>query len=696
MAGEHEPVGSAPASWSYRPALDGVRAVAVYLVVLFHSGLSLAGGGFIGVDVFFVLSGFLITNILLSDVDEVGRIRFARFYSRRVRRLLPAAVLTVVVTSLVFLVITNVVRRLPLVSDAKSALLYVANWRFLHEQNDYFATNVAKSPFLHFWSLAIEEQFYVVFPLLLLLLTRLGRRRRWAPATGIGLLFVGSLAMQVYWAGADPSHAYYGTDARVYQLLAGALLAIALRTWPHRPTPAVARTAAAVGLTCVLLLASSLTGAGASSRGIAAMGASTVLLGGLAVHEAGPVHRLLSHRVPVYLGRISYSTYLWHWPVILVIRELVHISPLAVAATAAPIATGLAALSSELLELPVRRSRALDRWRLQTIAAGVAVCVVAAVAVVPPVLNNARRPELVAASVGGTGPRPVVRVVHKGGHGQSRTTTPAHGRRVPKLNWAALESAVGPQHTCTAQDPQQCVVVHGGSPHILLVGDSNARMLAPALIRLAHDHGFTLSLNIMSGCPWQAQETNYARPPSEQAACTAERDVWYRDVLPKLHPDVVILVSYARDDQAIYGQSLRRTGGSNETLDQMLLNTTNETLARITKTGARALILRTILTSSFDPLQCLSQATFVDQCDVPVPLREPISDSFYDSAAAASPEVFTFDINPIMCPGAPACSPMLGGLTVWRNVNHFGVGILVHKRAQIWNSIVASGALSGF
>jgi hypothetical protein len=267
---------------------------------------------------------------------------------------------------------------------------------------------------------------------------------------------------------------------------------------------------------------------------------------------------------------------------------------------------------------------------------------------------------------------------------------------VPKLNWAALESAVGPQHTCTAQDPKQCVVVHGGSPHILLVGDSNARMLAPALIRLARDRGFTLSLNIMSGCPWQAQETNYARPPSEQAACTAERDVWYRDVLPKLHPDVVILVSYARDDQAIYGQSLRRTGGSNETLDQMLLNTTNETLARITKTGARALILRTILTSSFDPLQCLSQATFVDQCDVPVPLREPISDSFYDSAAAASPDVFTFDINPIMCPGAPVCSPMLGGLTVWRNVNHFGVGILVHKRAQIWNSIVASGALSGF
>jgi len=662
--------------------------------VLFHSGLHVADGGFIGVDVFFVLSGFLITNILLSDVDEVGRIRFARFYARRVRRLLPAAVLTVVVTSLVFLVITNVVRRLPLVDDAKSALLYVANWRFLHEQNDYFATNVAKSPFLHFWSLGIEEQYYVVFPVLLLVLVRLRRRWRLAPVAGIALLFVLSLVAQIYWAGADPSHAYYGTDARVYQLLAGALLAIALRTWSQRPTAAVARAAAGVGLACVVLLGSSLTGAGVSSRGIAAMGATTVLLAGLAVHEAGPVHRLLSRRVPVYLGRISYSTYLWHWTVILVIRELVHISPLAVAATAAPIATGLAALSSELLEVPVRKSRALDRWRLQTIVAGIAVCVIAAVAVVPPVLNSNRRPALAAAGVGSTRLPQLAHVGAKKG-GRSLIRSSGHGRKVPKLDWAALESDYGPQHTCTAQDPQQCIVVHGSGPHILLVGDSNARMMAPTLIRLARERGFTFSLNIMSGCPWQAQETNYARPPSEQAACTAERDVWYRDVLPKLHPDVVILVSFARDDQAIYGQSLRRTGGSSETLDQMLLNTTNETLARITKTGARALIMRTVLTSSFDPLQCLSQATYVDQCDVPVPLREPISDSFYDAAAAASPNVFSFDINPILCPAAPVCSPMLGKLTVWRNVNHFGVGILVHKRTQIWNSIVASGALSG-
>src|SRR3954453_8583087 len=117
-------------TWSYRPALDGVRAVAVYLVVFFHSGLSAVGGGFIGVDVFFVLSGFLITNVLLNDVDECGRIRFGRFYARRIRRLLPAALAVIAATCLLFLALTSVVRRLPLVRDAQSALLYVANWRF--------------------------------------------------------------------------------------------------------------------------------------------------------------------------------------------------------------------------------------------------------------------------------------------------------------------------------------------------------------------------------------------------------------------------------------------------------------------------------------------------------------------------------------------------------------------------------------
>jgi hypothetical protein len=269
--------------------------------------------------------------------------------------------------------------------------------------------------------------------------------------------------------------------------------------------------------------------------------------------------------------------------------------------------------------------------------------------------------------------------------------------RVPThLDWQALANLNGPERTCGAAAPQECIVVPGGAPHILLVGDSHARMLAPMLIQLAHDRGFTLSINAMSSCPWQAQLTNLAMTPQDQATCTASRDGWYGNVLPKLHPDLVILASYSRDNEAIYGHSLLRTGGSSETLHQLIKDTTNETLARITKTGARALILDSIFTSSFDPLDCLARSTYLHQCTVAAPRTPPVSDSYFAAAAAAHPgKVFTFDINRIMCPSAVTCSPMIDGIPVWRNVNHYTTQILTHFRNQIWQSIVNSGALKG-
>ena len=200
-------------------------------MLLFHTGWGVAGGGFIGVDLFFVLSGFLVSNVILSEVDRTGRFRLGHFYARRVRRLLPAAVVVIVATSAVFVLVSSLTRRLSLVGDAQSALLYVANWRFLLQSEDYFAENVNESPFLHFWSLAIEEQFYFVFPVLLLVLLRARKRRTAVLLGGVGLAFLLSLGAQLYWARVDPNHAYYGTDARLYQLLAGVLLAVAFRTW---------------------------------------------------------------------------------------------------------------------------------------------------------------------------------------------------------------------------------------------------------------------------------------------------------------------------------------------------------------------------------------------------------------------------------------------------------------------------------
>ena len=215
--------------WGHHGALDGLRTIAVYLVLVFHCGVEAVSGGFVGVDLFFVLSGFLVSSILLEELRRTGTIRLGRFYARRVRRLLPASVVVVVATSALSVLVLSSVRRLPLVGDAQSALLYVANWRFVSQGSDYFAEEGAgQSPFLHFWSLAIEEQFYVVFPLLLLLLARLDRSWRRATLVGVAVLFAASLAAAGVWEGLDADQASYGTGARLYQLLDGGLAALVL------------------------------------------------------------------------------------------------------------------------------------------------------------------------------------------------------------------------------------------------------------------------------------------------------------------------------------------------------------------------------------------------------------------------------------------------------------------------------------
>src|SRR5664279_6539655 len=151
----------------YRPQLDGMRAVAVYLVVAFHAGLARFTGGFIGVDVFFVLSGYLVTQLLLRDIHGQGRIRFSRFYSRRFRRLLPAAFVVLLVTAAVYAAVAAPAAVTQALRSIRAAFLYVANWFFMRQSNRYFGGDINASPVVHFWSLSIEEQFYAVWPLLL-------------------------------------------------------------------------------------------------------------------------------------------------------------------------------------------------------------------------------------------------------------------------------------------------------------------------------------------------------------------------------------------------------------------------------------------------------------------------------------------------------------------------------------------------
>ena len=282
--------------------------IAVYVVVLFHAGVSWADGGFVGVDLFFVLSGFLVCNVLLTEISDRGGIRLVRFYARRVRRLLPAAVVMIVATSAIFIGVAARLERVDMVNDARAALLYVANWRFIAQAQDYFAAEGAESPFLHFWSLSIEEQYYFIFPALVLLAWRLGRGKLTVllPAM-LGALTLVSLTLQIILSD-DVVRAYYGTDTRLYQILSGATLAAWLR-YRNRAFDGRygwAGSAAIAAIVAFLVLSSSLTASmSVSMRGIAATAASLLIIVALEGSRSGIAARALSTEPAVFLGDIS-------------------------------------------------------------------------------------------------------------------------------------------------------------------------------------------------------------------------------------------------------------------------------------------------------------------------------------------------------------------------------------------------------
>ncbi|QWF21490.1 acyltransferase [Nocardioides sp. LMS-CY] len=682
-------------TWRYRPELDGLRFLAVYTIILYHAQSGWVPGGFVSLDLFFVLSGFLVLNVVLAEIDERGRLSLLGFYARRVRRLLPAAVLAIVLISLVFVLTASLPERLPLVRDAQSALLYVANWHFIAAANDYFATGTDKSPFLHFWSLSLEEQFYFVFPLLVVLMVRLGWQHRKRFLAVLVALMLASLAAQIAFARVDVNRAYYGTDTRLYQLLAGAVLALAVRHY-WRPPPAGSESGPGssrrwsllglAGIGSLLVLVIGVPDVSVSTRGILATVASVAAILGLYAAPLSWPARLLGGQVPAYLGQISYGTYLYHWPVILVLLQFLDVRPSVLALLTAGIASGLAALSFQVFESPIRRSRWLSPRRRTTVVSGLAVSVAIAVVVVPPVLRSERTPAVQAVG----GPLAV---------DSSPELRSALERRVPDLDYEKVAADRGPADTwCTPDDLDGCLLVPGEGRHVVLVGDSQARMLAPAFRRLAEKRGFRLSIDIVSSCPWQDGLYNAWASDQNQEQCHEARDDFYRETLPQMEPDLVVVASLARSADRWQGHVVDRDGEAGD-LHQMQLEATERTADLVRDAGAPLVMVHSIIgAGGYDgegrhPLDCLARATTLGDCVVPHPVERPTVDSFYDTVAAPRADVATIDLNPVVCPDAPSCLPMLGGAVVWRDQNHLTGTLTTRVRGQIWRAIEDTGLL---
>lgn len=357
---------------AYHPALDGIRALAVAAVLIYHLDLGWGGGGFLGVEVFFVLSGFLITGVLLGDVRRHGTLDLVGFYRRRARRLLPALfLLLAAVTAFTAFALPAELGRLR--PDVGAALVYVTNWYAIANQQSYFAALGRPSLLQHLWSLAIEEQYYVLWPVALLLLTHLTRSR----ASRLFWIVVAGALVSTLWMWLlhvpldDPSRVYYGTDTRAASLLIGSALAIA---WPviaergrnDGRASLVADGAALAALVALAWLIATADPYGDSlyQGGFALVSVVTAVLVAAVVHPASRLGaRALGQRVLVWLGLRSYAIYLWHWPIFMVTRPQLDV-PIG-GPVDAVVRVGLTLLAADVsfryVENPIRHG-ALGRW----------------------------------------------------------------------------------------------------------------------------------------------------------------------------------------------------------------------------------------------------------------------------------------------------------------------------------------------
>jgi len=357
------------------PGLDGLRAIAVIAVLLYHADLLWIPGGFLGVEVFFVISGFLITSLLLRERDRSGRTDLKRFWMRRARRLLPALFAMLVVTALyVVLFMPQEMQRLR--GDYLAAFTYVTNWFLILKNESYFESMGRPSILKHLWSLAVEEQFYILWPMLFAAGVALLRRRGMLVATVLAALASTALMWMLFVPGQDPSRVYYGTDTRAAGLLLGAALAFIWAPWRvhdlvlSRLRRLTVDVLGVLGLIVVvaMFLGVSEYGSFLYRGGFLLLGLATLLLIASTVLASGYLGRALGVAPLRWVGLRSYSIYLWHWPVYMVTRPGVDIMlfDLPLLALRLVITVVLADLSYRFVEQPVRTGAArewVDSWR---------------------------------------------------------------------------------------------------------------------------------------------------------------------------------------------------------------------------------------------------------------------------------------------------------------------------------------------
>ena len=572
-----EPVqGRRLAQSGFRPDIEGLRAIAVVAVVLFHADMPGVGGGFVGVDVFFVISGFLITGLLWREVSTTGTVGLRRFYGARARRLLPASATVGVITMIGASLLLPPLQLRSVIGDGIASALYVSNYRFAQQGVDYFGGNLPPSPFQHYWSLGVEEQFYLVWPPLIIAtawLVRRARRRTRADAQSsqrpylmaLTLVAAVSFALSLVATYVMPAVAFFSLPARAWQLAVGGLVALAAGKWHRLPALLAALTGWA-GLALILLACTHLSPT-TPYPGAAALwpvlGAALVLGAGCAAPSQG-CGRVLASSPMRAIGRVSYSWYLWHWPVLVLAPALVgHPLGLAARLFAALVSGGLAMLTLRFIENPLRFAAPIRRSALASLALGgvataVAVCVGIVLSESVPVPDGLGRPAAPPTITAAPGPAGYnieeydAAVQHAFAQAQAAVATSAELKAVPSNLSPPLADAAAEQNAIVFDG---CLrnLSQGGQPecamgdttsmtNVALVGDSHAAMWNPAFQQIAAKRRWRLELLAKGGCPlMDLPSTNpFDRLVERYEHC----EQWRGEIIARLraeHPRLVVV-----------------------------------------------------------------------------------------------------------------------------------------------------------
>jgi peptidoglycan/LPS O-acetylase OafA/YrhL len=659
------PPPSRDSSLGYRPALDGMRAVAVVAVIAYHFGYGRAQGGFLGVDVFFVLSGYLITSLLLAEHARSGRIDLVAFWLRRARRLLPALLLMLAVVA--FWIGANTVpfalglRR----EDLLWTLFYGANWHFIAAGQDYFAQLASASPLRHTWSLAIEEQFYLAWPLIVGLALWLGRRRRAVVGAVCAAGILGSVAaMALLFDTGDPSRAYYGTDARMHELLVGGLLAVLLarpsssgvlgrtldraKSWPRLAS--VATVVAGVALLAAFTLLSDSNSIYYRGGSLAVSVAAAAVIWGVEVSPRSMAARLLSLPPAAWIGRLSYGLYLWHWPITLAVSHAwgpFRLLPGSLAVNGQRLAMTFAAavLSFYILEQPLRRgTMPVIGASMRRFAAAVLVAIVA---------------------VGGLATWQTASAVEAAGY----VAVPDCPNSSICLRW---------------QGP-------AGAPVVAVLGDSISRSLDSGFLKLAQDHGWTYVLDGQNACRVShLLSVSQSVIKSFYWTCYDQMPGFEKQLIDAWNPQVIVVadrserIDLVHDGAFVSAGTKEHSAIERAALDEMAVG--------LTARGARVALMDL---PPVVPYTCVAAGSlYAPECRIPA-AGDPVTDEadgVYRQVSADVPGVISFSITDAVCPGG-ICTPIVNGMLMRYDGLHFSQPAVLYLAPVIYERLQAAGVV---